>query len=233
MPDASLADMERKQLTCPETGHLEEIDFERTSSGLVVSGCSRFEPRSAVRCPGECARRMDRRDRLGAADRSERVLVGYTDDDADDGGTRLIAEVIANYLRCDGVTAELANLATAPPAADYDAVVIGSSVHHGRPARAALAFIEEHRAMLVEMPTFWFSVGSATSPHEPLTHATTWCPTDRAWFASPDHAAHSLPELVASIVHHRTPATDWSAVRTFALRIAEQVPSSELQPTMT
>jgi hypothetical protein len=224
--------MERKRLTCPETGHLEEVDLERTSAGLVIAGCSRFEPRGAVGCPGECARRLDRRDHSDHSDddRAERVLVGYTDDGSDDGGTRLIAEVIANYLRCDGLTAELANLATAPPAADYDAVVIGADVHHGKPAHAALDFIAEHRTTLETMPTFWFSVGGAANPPEPRAGAA-WHPTDRAWFARPDHAARSLPELVASIVRLRGHATDWSAVRAFALRIAEQVPNADVQPT--
>jgi hypothetical protein len=55
--------MERKLITCPETAHLEEIDYERTSLGLVIVGCSRFQPRCAVECECECARRMDRRDR--------------------------------------------------------------------------------------------------------------------------------------------------------------------------
>jgi hypothetical protein len=224
--------MERKRLTCPETGHLEEVDLERTDAGRVISGCSRFDPRGAVGCAGECARRMDRRDHGDIDDRAERVLVGYTDDGSDDGGTRLIAEVIANYLRCDGLTAELANLATAPPAADYDAVVIGADVHHGKPARAALEFIAEHRPTLETMPTFWFSVGGAANPPESQAGGA-WHPTDRAWFAPPDHAAHSLPDIVASLIRLRGHATDWSAVRAFALRIAEQVPTAELQPTMT
>ena len=55
--------MERKLITCPETAHLEEIDYERTPLGLVIVGCSRFQPRCALECGCECARRMDRRDR--------------------------------------------------------------------------------------------------------------------------------------------------------------------------
>jgi hypothetical protein len=53
--------MERKRITCPETAHLELIDYERTPLGVVISGCSRFLPRCAVGCSRLCAAMMDRR----------------------------------------------------------------------------------------------------------------------------------------------------------------------------
>jgi hypothetical protein len=55
--------MERKLVTCPETAHLEEVDYEPTPLGLLITGCSRFQPRCAVQCARECARRIDRRER--------------------------------------------------------------------------------------------------------------------------------------------------------------------------
>jgi len=48
-------------ITCPETAHLEVIDFEETPVGCVVSACSRFRPAGAIDCPRTCAARMDRR----------------------------------------------------------------------------------------------------------------------------------------------------------------------------
>jgi hypothetical protein len=59
--------VERKLITCPESAHLEEIEMERTPDGIVIISCSRFSPACAVECAVECAVRMNRRDRLRAA----------------------------------------------------------------------------------------------------------------------------------------------------------------------
>ncbi|HEX5058528.1 MAG TPA: hypothetical protein VFV99_04165 [Kofleriaceae bacterium] len=49
-------------VTCPETAHLELIEYEETPVGKVIAACSRFRPACAVGCPRTCAARMDRRD---------------------------------------------------------------------------------------------------------------------------------------------------------------------------
>jgi hypothetical protein len=49
-------------ITCPETAHLELIEYEDTEFGRVITACSRFRPACAVNCPRTCAARMDRRD---------------------------------------------------------------------------------------------------------------------------------------------------------------------------
>jgi hypothetical protein len=43
--------MNRKLITCPQTDHLEVIDFENTPFGTVIAGCSRL-----ARCGLECSR---------------------------------------------------------------------------------------------------------------------------------------------------------------------------------
>jgi hypothetical protein len=50
-------------VTCPESGHLELIDFEDTPFGLLIRDCSGLRecPRD---CPRTCAARLDRRQRL-------------------------------------------------------------------------------------------------------------------------------------------------------------------------
>lgn len=53
--------MERKLVTCPESAHLEEIEFEQTPCGMVITACSRYS--GDVRCARECAARLDRRAR--------------------------------------------------------------------------------------------------------------------------------------------------------------------------
>jgi hypothetical protein len=66
--------MERKRITCPETSHLELIDYERTPLGSLIAGCSRFLPRCAVACSRECAACMDRlARRTGRGDREGEV----------------------------------------------------------------------------------------------------------------------------------------------------------------
>src|SRR5690242_3608693 len=121
--------MERKQITCPDTADVEEIDLLRTPFGIVIDGCSRFEPRCALRCGRECARRMDRRDQRQVDDREERVLVVY----ADAQRTRPVCTSLAAELVRDRMRVEQANAdGWAPPPCDYDAVVIGTSLRFGR-----------------------------------------------------------------------------------------------------
>jgi hypothetical protein len=49
-------------ITCPESAHLELIEYDQTPCGLVIAACSRFRPACAVDCPRTCATRLDRRD---------------------------------------------------------------------------------------------------------------------------------------------------------------------------
>ncbi len=49
-------------LTCPETAHLEMIEYEEDALGMLVEACSRFRPPQCVQCPRSCAARLDRRD---------------------------------------------------------------------------------------------------------------------------------------------------------------------------
>ena len=53
----------RRLVTCPETGHLEELEYESSPFGMLILACTRFRPSCAVECPGTCAARFDRRDR--------------------------------------------------------------------------------------------------------------------------------------------------------------------------
>jgi hypothetical protein len=121
--------MDRRAITCPVTAHLEAIDYERTSLGVIVERCTRF-PAGDVQCSCECARRIDRHDRADCGDPTERVLVVYA-------GERAPADVVAHALRADDFTVELADASVAgsPPPEDYDAVVLvvrAGWLHHGR-----------------------------------------------------------------------------------------------------
>ena len=52
--------MTYRLITCPESAHLEMVELVDDPLGLLVSGCSRFRPPSALACPRTCAARLDR-----------------------------------------------------------------------------------------------------------------------------------------------------------------------------
>ena len=45
--------MQRKLVTCPDSAHLEEIEYEETSCGMVITACSRYA-HGEIRCAREC-----------------------------------------------------------------------------------------------------------------------------------------------------------------------------------
>lgn len=53
--------MPTRYVTCPETAHLERIEYDEHPYGLLVYACSRFHPACAVDCPRTCASRLDRK----------------------------------------------------------------------------------------------------------------------------------------------------------------------------
>ena len=66
--------MARMRLTCPDSAHLEEVELEVDVLGLLVSGCTAFEPEWAVDCTRTCARRLDERRRRACLARVGTVL---------------------------------------------------------------------------------------------------------------------------------------------------------------
>ena len=51
------------KVTCPETAHLVEIEFEDHPLGMLITSCTRFSPACAVTCDRVCAARLDRKRR--------------------------------------------------------------------------------------------------------------------------------------------------------------------------
>ncbi|MBV8762923.1 MAG: hypothetical protein JO257_36900 [Deltaproteobacteria bacterium] len=198
---------DRKRITCPETGHLEEVELERTPLGLLVTGCSRFGA-GPVACPRECARRMDRRDRADE-DLRERVLilVANLHDDA-----ARIASSIAAQLAAEGMTAELASLELGhvPPLADYDAVVIGARVRLGQHDRALTTYIREHLAELRTLPAFWYCVGQGSFPSEAVARLTArrtgWQPTATWSFVDASDSQRDEVRGFAELIADEVPA---------------------------
>ena len=204
--------MERKCVTCPETGHLAQIDVEQTVRGRVILDCSQFHPPHSVRCTRECARRMDRRDQLQLElDDRERVLVLLA---ASHEPTARIADILAEYLKADDLVVDHATLGKGapPPFADYDAAVIGAPAGlHGHGGRLA-DYVHAHAAELDAMPVFVFAVGHAgrRDPDAYLAHLTRqigWRPAGTATVH--DDVANPRP-----------------AIAEFARQIADDIPAA-------
>lgn len=53
--------MPRMLVTCPETAHLEVLEYIDDPLGMLISGCSAFQPECNVACARLCAARLDRK----------------------------------------------------------------------------------------------------------------------------------------------------------------------------
>jgi hypothetical protein len=214
----------QKIIKCPETERLEEIDFERTPCGIVIAGCSRFEPHCAVACTARCAAALDKLDRRDVEDRDPRVLVVYA---GGSGRAKAIAEALSVHLSCDRLAVEVADADEAPPPPqDYDAIVIGTCVHRGRHSRSVLEYIARHGHVLAAMPAFFFSIGEDDIRR--VWRATGRLPDACAVFAAADHS--TLPGFLARFRPRLTSAADLlfaysRPVHDFALKIADHIPS--------
>lgn len=67
--------MQRMLVTCPESAHLEVLEYVDDPLGMLIAGCSAFQPECAVRCARECARRLDRKRGLRSVGRLEQGAV--------------------------------------------------------------------------------------------------------------------------------------------------------------
>jgi hypothetical protein len=209
--------VERERITCPESAHLEDIDVEPTPFGVVIVGCSRFEPGCALSCTRACARRLDQCDRTD--DARERVLVVF----AGAAGTRSVAAALAEELARDGLVVELADADAhaAPPPHDYDAVIIGSPAGLGRGARAIIEYVTHHRDALASMPAFWFAVGrSEIASSERLRRATGWLPARSFGVIRPGWRVRWFDDPSSQ----RAPR-----IHEIARAIGDEVPARELQ----
>ncbi|MFZ0323825.1 MAG: flavodoxin domain-containing protein [Actinomycetes bacterium] len=95
---------------------------------------------------------------------SDRLLVAYgTTNDA----TRRVAEVIADQLRIDGLTVDVAPASDIHAVNGYDAVVLGGAVFHAHWHDDSRRFARRHASALNDRPVWVFSAvsdGDAPSP---------------------------------------------------------------------
>jgi menaquinone-dependent protoporphyrinogen oxidase len=169
-----------------------------------------------------------------------RILLIYA---STHGHTAKIAARIAATLEDDGATVDLQPLAankTQPTPPDYDAVIVGASIHAGHHQRALVKWAEQHHTALGLTPSAFFSVCLTAADDTDESRAATrgylddfveqtgWTPADSATFAGAlqyqeyDVATRALMRLLMRRMHHPTDTsqdydyTDWDAVERWA-----------------
>jgi menaquinone-dependent protoporphyrinogen oxidase len=75
------------------------------------------------------------------------------------GGTRGLAEMVAQGLREEGFTVDVVPAGAVPGVERYDAVVVGGALYAFRWHRAARRFVKRHTARLRQRPVYFFSSG--------------------------------------------------------------------------
>ncbi len=85
-----------------------------------------------------------------------------------EGQTAAVAERIVETLRERGHDATAFDLEAATPDVDaMDAVIVGSSIHMGRPNRAVISFLEEHADAIAAIPSAYFQVSLSSAVDDP------------------------------------------------------------------
>ena len=172
-----------------------------------------------------------------------RILVLYA---STHGHTAKIAARIAATLEDDGATVDLQQLSEPEPVlSDYDAVIVGASIHAGHHQRALLKWAEQHHAALALTPSAFFSVcltaadddddesRAATRGYlDDFVERTGWTPSRSTTFAGAlqyreyDVATRALMRLLMRRMHHPTDTsqdydyTDWDDVERWAHELA-------------
>jgi len=90
----------RQKITCPETAHLEEIEYCEdpvTGKILGVTKCTRFHPEDSVDCDGLCAKRLNDR-MLAEIGRNGDAREDPTNDDATDDSNDSLSPRVTEIL---------------------------------------------------------------------------------------------------------------------------------------
>lgn len=86
---------------------------------------------------------------------TKKVFVGYS---TWSGSTHEIADTIVKHLQDLDFQADIFNLKKVTAAPEYDAFILGTSIHASHPNRAFLKFIKNNYAFLSKRPTAIFAV---------------------------------------------------------------------------
>jgi menaquinone-dependent protoporphyrinogen oxidase len=171
------------------------------------------------------------------------VLIVYA---STHGHTAKIASRVARVLQGDGAPTHVHHVASTggPTPSDYDAVVVGASVHSGHHQGELVDWARKHEATLSRMPSAFFSVClTAADDTDEAREATRryiddfedntgWTPDTTTTFAGAlqyreyDFATRLVMRLLMHRGDHPTDVTqdydytDWAAVDDFAHQFA-------------
>jgi menaquinone-dependent protoporphyrinogen oxidase len=123
-----------------------------------------------------------------------KIVVAY---DTTEGQTRKIARHVADVISRSGLDAQAIDLRRPPSGFsldEFDAIVVGASIHMGKHSRRLLQFVQAHKAQLDARPSAFFSISlsaagsekersDATRYVEELLQQAAWQPTTTATFA--------------------------------------------------
>lgn len=166
-----------------------------------------------------------------------RILIPYG---TTEGQTGKIAEVMADLIRTHGHDAEAVDVKEAPGTipGDCDGVIVGASIHMGKHDKRIVAYVEDNREALAQLPSAFFSVSLAAQGDldeaekyvEEFTAETGWRPDRVARFSGAllyTHYGFFKRHLMKKIVKDKPGNlgtdlsrdyvyTEWDAVRRFA-----------------
>jgi menaquinone-dependent protoporphyrinogen oxidase len=173
-----------------------------------------------------------------------RLLLAYS---TVDGQTLLISQRLVQLFEQMGHSTELAEITpeAAPDPTACDQIIVGASIRYGKHRPEVYRFIENHRALLEQKPSAFFSVnvvarkpGKNTPETNPyirtFRRTTSWVPGVIAVFAGKiDYQRYGcfdrlVIRLIMWLTHGPTEPTacveftDWQAVERFALRVGKQ-----------
>jgi len=181
-----------------------------------------------------------------------RILVLYA---STHGHTAKIAARIAATLEDDGATVDLQQLNESQPVlSDYDAVILGASIHAGHHQRALLKWAEQHHTALAMAPSAFFSVCLTAADDDEESRAATrgylddfvertgWTPSRSTTFAGAlqyreyDVGTRALMRLLMRRQQHPTDTsqdydyTDWDGVERWAHELAASLSLVPAEP---
>ena len=174
-----------------------------------------------------------------------RVLIPYG---TTEGQTAKISEYVADVIRDHDHEAYTVDIkgSGAPEPDDYDAVIVGASIHMGKHEDYVLDFVRENRDALERLPSAFFSVSLAAHDEpevaegyiEEFVQETGWRPGMVGLFAGAllyTQYGFIKRHLMKQITRHKgSPDTDtsrdyvyteWENVKHFAEEFLELLPS--------
>jgi menaquinone-dependent protoporphyrinogen oxidase len=98
------------------------------------------------------------------------ILIAYA---SRHGGTREIAEKIADHLEKDGFKVRVSDVGRVGDISDYEAVILGSAVYLGQWQKKAVRFVKKHAGKLTGKKVWIFSSGP-TGEGDPVTLLNGW-----------------------------------------------------------